>query len=568
MVDGVVVVILAAVAGFCLYPAIRSCQFFMNPSFQLDDRLKAVKCKILLEDIQDPLKSDADVTALVKEFETLQGSMTKKDRTVLEGLFEHYLKKDPEKAYQIAKGSSSEEMLSAFKFLQKNSTFNDEKLFSLLNKAYEARIASEDQLPPLDAVKGLLEYVRHAHSLNVDELKNKALQRAIDFAVKCEDSLVQVCAWREIAKVCKDLRIDKQVWKETEQFSNFLGQAREASQHPHLQNAAVLFKAHLTFAYVKLLCGENNEIALEAAYTIGCNGFHRDVDLLAELYAELGNVTRAQEVLTMAFNALKGQNTLQTATDYLILAYAFQPNMPNEVKRALNCAIEVIEQLPDISNAEIRLKYNLLIRVGYCATMSGKWKMSQILDDDSKGPNKHVSIDWERAPEEVAQRMLTICKQLYKQCKTNGYTVYQYATARSIFEVSKSEGLKSEKFFKRLLSDLTNSQQHVTNKIIDMTTFAWCLTPDQRTRMLEAAEKLMPQVPSCNFVLITALIAEGYLGVNLAKSRELLDNYTKGQARMHLLNAVTLPIILATLPKYPMVSLAFSAASLMRVVLL
>ena len=362
---------LVAVASFCLYHVVRSCQFFMTPSSQLDDKLKAVKCKLLLHDMQSVL-NQADVPSLVKECEALHRSMTDKDPTVAMGLFEYYFKNDPVTAYLFAWCTRSEEIrYKAFQFLwDNNSKLTDQELSSLLNKAYKTRIAQENQTHPLDEVKRSLEYVKHANSLgqNGQELKNKAWQRAMDFANKCQDGLVQADAWSEIEKVWNEVGIDGSVW-ETEQFKGFLAEAKKTSENANLLSVADAFKAHSTLAKASSFCELNPNGALSRAHELFDNGFHQDADLLAWAYAERGYM--AKNVLQTAFNALPYPANAEHVRAYLRLANSCQKHgMEKTASEALAMAIVGFFEGGIRTDEEIEIKIGLLKEISRCEAMS------------------------------------------------------------------------------------------------------------------------------------------------------------------------------------------------------
>ncbi len=542
-VNGVFGLYLAAVGSLCVYHAYQGYQFFMNPSSQLDDRLKIVKCKILLNDIQNCLEDtdvnnksllfQEDLTALVKECEALHNSMTKKDPSVSKGLFEYYLKKDPEQAYQIAEGFSSEVLLfDAFQSLhQANPEFDREKLSSLLNKAYAAY-----PMRPFYGVKRLLEYVKLAQSLGENELKNKVLQRAINVATELGVGLAQANAWCEIVKVCKDLGIDERSYL-TRQFFSFLEQAKKASEDANLPKVD-LFKAHLTHAKAYFLCGPNDKTVLDPAYKLFCQGIHQDADLLASLYAELGANKLAEQILDRAFKALKHTPNVDPIA-YLRLANAYlKPNVcltSYKANKALGYAFEAIERLPENTDEEINSIVSLLEQV----------------------------ICWEEMLEGLVPGVVKSLEQLYNKCSFGSFTKKRITL--SIFDFCKSKNWpeKSKAFFESYLTGLTSSKLSAFDKINELVHFSTrTLTPEQRTRMLGAAKGFMSQVPSCNDVLAKTIIAEGYLGVDRAISREMIDNYAKDQAWKHLLKAAIPAIVLPIFHAYPMTHTAYRMTGL------
>lgn len=535
-INGAFGLFLAGVGSFCIYHAVRSYQYFMNPSSQLDDGLKVVKCKILLQEIKNQLKKDtnADVTALVIECAELHNSLVEKSADVSLDLFICYAKRDPDTAFNSALGLSSEkELFSACQIIHKaNPEFDREKLSSLLNKAYEAHINQKGQISSFQKVKGLLEYVKLAHSIDTNsELKNTALKEAMDFATKCEDGLAQADAWCEIGKVCQDLGIDESVWKGS-QFISFLDQAKQTSESAVIPDSDS-YKAHLTLAKSQHLYGEDNNDALGKAFNLLYQGVHQDADLLASAYAEIGRADIAEQILTDTLKTHRNAK-INDPNTYLRLANAFHKQVfQTHASVTLGYAFEAIKCLPESTDEEINSKVGLLEQVSRCEAMS----------------------------EVLAQDVLESLVQLYNDCSFGDLTKKRITF--SIFDFCKKNNLAqaSQSFFEAYLSGLTKSNLSAFDKVNELAHFKTrSLTDEQRTRMIEAAEGFVSQAPSCNEVLANTIIAEAYLDVNPAKSRELLDNYAKSQAKGHLLQAVAMPIALTIFQAYPMVGLFCSAA--------
>ncbi len=77
-ISGVFGLFLAA-GVYCIYNISRCYQFIYNPSPLLDNNLKFVKCKLLLDEVQEKLKNDpsANIKPLLQECEALQSSIVK-----------------------------------------------------------------------------------------------------------------------------------------------------------------------------------------------------------------------------------------------------------------------------------------------------------------------------------------------------------------------------------------------------------------------------------------------------------------------------------------------------------
>jgi hypothetical protein len=546
-VNGVFGVYLAVVVSYFVYYASRCYQWSMNPSSQLDDQLKVIRCKILLGDIKNILKNneDVDVTALLKECEALHKSIanttndpfvSENKSTISMGLFECYLKKDPEQAYQIAQGFSSEEMLfDAYQALtQAKSAFNSDKRSILLNQAYKAHGAQRNNLAE---VESLLRYALPALCLEESALLNTVLQQAMKVAAKCGVCLDQVEAWRAIAQVCKDLHYDESFWRDSEQFKSFLNQAKIACENKDL-SAADSFIAHLSLVKANFLCGGNTKEVLEAADKLFYSQrVYQDADVLALLYFDIERSKDAQMVLDTAYMDLQNQNNIPSNKDvraYLRLANAYPKcGMQGKVNAVLACATKVIERLPEKSNVEIYSKINLFVEVS----------------------SKALS-------QEQARVMLGSLQLLHSKCSLDG--TFEKLSVQLIFEFCTKNHLEEEsnQFFESYFLGLINSKQDAGAKIVELTSFAkYSLTFPQRARVIRAAEGFLSKVRSCNEMAMTAEIAEGFLGVNPEESRKLLNSYTKGQARIHLLQAaiplIAMPVFLA----FPMVGIACAAVS-------
>lgn len=443
-----------------------------------------------------------------------------------------YLNKDVEQAYRIAQSFSDERALfSALNGLF-HKGFDGNKLDLFFFQAYQIFKAQESQYYSLNGVKRALEYFKLENKIQHTQSpleQERPLTRAMNLANRCKDGLTQVDAWREIAKVYEEANMKSGLW-ETEQFQSFLNKAKRASEDAVIPNT--VFKAHLALAKAQHLCGEYNNEALAKAYNLLNHGI-QDADLLALAYSEIGRADMAEKILRDALIIL-GDAKSDDALSFIRLANALQKQgFQANASLALKYAFEAIQRLPESSVKEINSKVDLLEKASCCKAMS----------------------------EEQARGVLESLELLYKIFLFGSDT--KKRITRSIFDFCKRNNFAKipNEFFESCLSDLTDSKRSAFDKINELAQFAThSLTDTQRTRVLEAAEGFVSDVPDCNYLLITTTIAEAYLGVNPAKSRELLDNYTNSQAKVHLLQAVAMAIALTIFRSYPMVGLFCSAA--------
>jgi hypothetical protein len=529
-VNGVFGVYLTIALGFFLYHGYKCYQ-----SLQLDDELKGVKCKVLLKEIENQLKlnAHADVAALVQEYETLHSSMSGKGQSVLQGLVDYYAKKNPDKAFQIADEFLFEkELFDACESIHKANPGSYLKTCSdLLNKAYESRwLAPED---PIAKVKRFLMYAKLAHSIDEkSELKGKVLEGAINTANKCGGGLAQANVCSEVDKVCKELGSDLRIC-ETDKFKSFLSVAKDASEVTSSQKAA--FEAHLTLAKAQFLCGEDNHEALGRARSLFDQGSCQDFELLASVYAESGLNDQAREVLNQAYAKINND-----VEGYLRLASAYQKHgMQYEVDQALTGAKEAFTDLPEGTEQEIESKFDLMKRFS----------------------------SWEIATEKQVKNVLG-SRELFS--RTVSDEIQQKISFQHIQFCNGRKGLeeKINDLMTFYLSISKKSKQSACDKIIDLVKDATTLSPAHGAKMLKAAEILLPEVPSCDYAKMIALIAEGYLSTNTSMSRELIDHYAKSQALNHGLSSVIPVIAIPIVRAYPKAGLVCLAAYAVRQMLL
>ena len=525
-VNGVFGVYLAVALGFCVYHGVKCCQYFWSPSLQLDDRLKAVKCRMLFKEIQECLKtySTKPTTLLEKECVALYNSMTKKDPIVAKGLFDCLMQRNMIEAYRFAQGFTSEELLFyAFEALSKAQLNDRGRLISLLDKAYDELIARKSTALPIDQVKHLLEYVKHAQARNFGIIRDRALERARDSATGCEDSLAKADAWREIANVCKELGIE---WK-NEQFESFLEQANNGCKDTECSKSDSL-KAYLTLAKASKLCEEDYATPLGQARDLFVPETYQDADLLGSVYTELGFTGFAKGILDRAFEALKEQNSV---TAFLKLANGYAKcGEKVEADEALNCAIRVIEDLP--KNTDIEHKFRLFEQVSRCDALGDQ-----------------------------ALSVLQSLEKLYNECSDK---LTKKEIARSIFELCEKKELVSEydKIWHRcdflegatavekICVALTYSDSKLSLGIVD------------RTRLLKNAKILLLEVPSCDYVKSMSRVAESCLRegeFNYCNS--LLNGYTSPQVGKNLIMAVIPLIALPIFRSHPIPGLVCLAAA-------
>lgn len=541
-VNGVFGVYLTVALGFCAYHGSKCYQFYKNPFLQLDDELKLVKCRVLLKEIEHKLQfnANADVAADVQECDALHDSMTKKDPIILQGLVDYYAKKDPDKAFSIASGLLFEkELFDACESIHKaNPRFYLKTLPELLNQAYKSRLIPLED--PMLKVKRFLKYAKLAHSIDKDsELKGKVLVEAINTATECGGGLAQANVCSEVDKVCKELGSDLRIC-ETGKFKGFLKVAKEASDQADLPNSVVTsiqaaFEAHLTLAKVQHLCGENNYEALGRARSLFDKGICQDFELLASVYEESGLHRLAKEIIQQV--KVMDNDDVET---YLRLASAYQKRgMDQAANNALTFVIEYFTRLPERTEQEVESKFNLLERFS----------------------------SWEIATDKQIKNILG-ARELCS--RTGSDETQQKILFQHIKFCNGKKGLeeKMNDLIALYLLFLKKSKQSICDKIIDLAKYAATLLPEHGTKMLKAAEILLPEVPSCNYASMTAKIAEAYLGTNIAKSRELLDNYARSQAWNHGLLAVIPVIVIPIVRAYPKASLGCLFAYAVRQMLL
>jgi|GEM_PF-1755039 len=498
--------------GTVLYYATKACQYYLNPAYQFADPLKITKCKILLQDLLKAL--DKDKAALAKECEALHHSVKEKDQDVLKGLFDFYLTTNLDRAHKIAQRFTSPSMrLEAAAALWGKDVKNCLDLVD--EKSLLTPWTGTGSL--IDEVKKFLSYAKSAHLF--EGFKREALEKSKACVAQCKDGLAQVEAWGEIAKAYQELGMDKK-WKGVE-FTTFLKQATKA-YNEQSRTPSDRFKANITLAKAQHLNGESCTSALYYASVSVKGGSYQDVDLLVALLIELSQLEEAKKSLDTAFDALKNgkkekdhDKKVDRANAFLRLAQAYS-NVQNaynsydqehggaKAEEALGYALTFIKELTEDSEEARNTKIDLLKRVCGLATQR-----------------------------EQTQSALDMLERLYRNSDE--------PTQKKIVPVLLR--YSNDSFVKQWLATLT------WDRIPELCNLA-SHCPMHKMLMLDTAERLLFHY-SAHTEGMQSCVAEGYLNVDIEKSRKVLNRYAMERAGDYGLLVVINSLFLGLLPVAP-----------------
>jgi hypothetical protein len=531
---------IATVTSYCAYHVVRCYQFISNPSFQLDNNLKVVKCKMLLDEVKAKLSNDAtaNVTPLLQQCEALQRSITDgpafspEQKTILRQLVEHYSKIDSQHAYQLALSLTADHDIfnATASIKHADPTFDRDQLSSLLQKVFQ---------PTRILTKWALKYARAFHSLQKDEFTQQALARAKEFPSDWDTS-TKVQALCDIAITYKklgDLTEFESFMKHAQQLCSLITPPTDCIR-AHLALANTLFSYQeyekmdevlaVVFAKVTSLpLSQTQKEACSLAMLL------KKISTTDEVSSKFKNV-RADYIINKAFEDLGRliiPNAEKRAEIYLAFASAYdQLEMQDEKQIALRYAMQAIESLPESTATEIESKFDLLETVSF----------------------------FKQVPSDLQKKVLQLLEKHYSQSTFHDLSSDKQTIAGMILGFCNNNNLteESKTFFNSYLSDIKNQKKDASGKIITLALQAGLrvdnLNLEQRKLMLEAAEGFISKVPSHSYAHLISLIVNAYRKVgNRQKSQELLNNYARRQAVGYLGSAAILPIVLGILHVYP-----------------
>jgi hypothetical protein len=550
-------------ASFCLYNLYRCYQFIRNPSFHLDNQLKPLKCEMLLYEVQKRLENNAlaHVTPLLQECEALLPLVKSSHRQqkIALNLVKHSAKTDLSYASKLAfKFLDDDSLFRAAKTIQKIDPSVDHATPALLYEAgFKNLTASTQQkeIPILNKVIKLLSYAEAFRSIKKEDLTKTALNLALASANQCKEAATKAHAFLKIAKTYASLGNQKQCKEILERARQWFDQ---------ITSQVDLIQLHLASAHLFYDCEmfqqmseefrktTPSKISKEDCQVIGILSFLSLYEkILTSAQAKLSSLedwSSVEAVIDETYDNLQKypQNT-NRVKDYLAVAEAYREyKMEEKAQQAFECAFTTLETLlKDLQDTDEDFK----TRFGLLCCMT----------------------DYSGMSDKTNQKLLQLLVKYYEQISfESGLNKKDIVIAiLGSFNRNKANE-ESNSFFTRYQADLMNSEgKDPSDQIIALTSLArsmkdeadTALGPEQCKRMLETAEGLLSTVPSYQYALMLAYIAEGYLHVDHQKCLELFNRYARDQVRVHLgiatITAVAMGLLYLSPTTFTYLSFAF-----------
>jgi len=553
---------MATIASFCIYNLVRGCQLLRNSSIQFSKEFCPARCQILLAEIDEKLKTDAsaDIRSPLQSCNTLLSSMSlTEQQKFLPKLITHYSKIDSNYAYELAR-----RLLGSFDIFNATQCLKDsasppsqEKLLQLYKKGYKLHSIS-GHVTSLD-----LEYAEAFHSLKDDQLKNQALSLAWNWVDKHQKEA------SELYRVCS-IAFLYEKFQDTEQVKKTLEKALEISKQiplsAHSAQEALLTVADFFFDFKdyekmqtvldRLFADEKENQSITCAIKKLKLAGKISAEPSALMPPQLKNFSEKTSLdqLFKDLQSTPSKEVAQKARDYKELASGYLHfKMYDKAHEALAYAVSTTETIPievkddcneetkkAITEAKIRIKLELL---QYFSCYDSVRQL----------------------PDDTAQKLLEQLRQLYTAAAShNPYLKNEIGLALIKFCNRKNQIQVSDETFQQYLADHLNHED-AAGKITSLTgdalsmdgLFDSGLSTEQYQLMLEAAERLLPQVPSHSQTSMISRISQGYLKIDSQKSLEILNKYaskrTTNQGIQHLTDGAITAIVLGVLYVYPQV---------------
>ena len=555
-VFGFYVGFLIAGASYCLYHLYQAYQLKHHTAFGLDDRFKLIKCQALLTEAKEKEKKGENAQPLLQECESLlalvKGNLPSdnKEQVVLQ-LALYLAKNDPTRSYQMAQQlTSSHDLFKAAETIKKNHPrFDPTLLNDLFTQAFVAMNQEEQTSRFKNSYLGfvrLLDFAKAFHAVNNHASVSICIRKALDFANASEtpsnriDSLCQIVkcyhAIEDYSNRNSSLESAERLFLEkkaelsiVDQIHTRLGLARTfffvemfEKMDQELEVITQLIQALDPLISIKLLY---SLAALVAQMKTAPSSFKSaSMDVL---------ITRAVEALrTPQSGELKASSELIDNCLNLASVYEFLGRTA-EGQPTLELAFREIKSLPEASKEESESKVDAILKL----------------------------LDYYQDPT-VAKEPLAILKGFYDRASADIGSHWKKDTlGRRILVLYKKMGLTTEAdvFFQKYLADLKKMEKDPFKKISRLVNseihfnrvHLLGLLPDQRKKILEAAEALLPQLNSIDYKLSLATIMKGYALVDQQKSFQLLEIYENQEARSHFITAMALPVIMGVLYHSP-----------------
>jgi hypothetical protein len=525
-----------------------------NP-FQLDDRLKFVKCAVILKEAKDLKKKDsaAIVVSLLEKCQTLLLSIKSDIRGEKEDLIcqlaVQFAESNPEKSYALTDQLFSHRYLSDVikRLCKQDLDFDQTQLTTLLQKTLDAYSdymhKRKTVKPPPEDLLFYLDIAKTFNDLNKPQLRDISLNAAGQFIknFEAEKTLLNLNDFNTYGRIAKCFY---EMGKEEDALAR-LNYLKSLLNHPTLPQEE-LARAHLILARAYLDCEQSVKMWKEL----------KDPSLLN--FLQNSNVPFTIDEC----NTLETLRRLMTFEGKLISEFEdFAQTLVNRLNITWTSVAnsESIGPLLNIAYTYDTLNCKTEARLAMNRAWDTAWKKIQTSPTQSITEKDLLTIsmiihyfrgaeDFERMERilDQIQPMLGQLEELYVQSsddQSNEIHLLNFYKEMNLTE-------KSNLFFDKKIAKSENSKKPFEA----ITKWSYLvilklLSLEQKKKCLEAAERLLPNLTeSVEYDLATQLIAKAYVEVDTQKSIQLIEHYQNSKGTQHYIGAtVTAAVMVGTL---------------------
>jgi hypothetical protein len=550
---------LAAGVSYWLYTLHQVYQLTTHTGFGLDDRFKFVKCYALLLEAREK-ETTQNIEPLLQQCESLLASITgrmslssfEKEGLLLK-LAQCYAKNDPERSILIAKRlSSSYALFNAAQSIQEKHPRFTIELREIYRRAFEARLIEWDRpnhkLYIMD-IEGCLKIAQAFLDLHDSGYAGTIVERMEQSAETLQLPLDRILAFSKIAEYAHKTKRGGCLDFSIRRIQEILKQGQDRSSPEGL---VFTLQTHLILANTFFSIGEFEKMDRELDEVISLFAVNPlttqnqlyslqklikaiSKDKVQSRYNKFADVF---DMIRKAFHDIPGlPDQKNRARAYLDFATNFKEGLVNEPATKVNALIGAfgeIQTLPDQTKEEINSKMDLLCSILYfCKEDPARDKAIMLILEGL----------YDRCP-------LDDTKRLWDKFGLGSLIVGHY----------NKMGLsaESETFFSQKYLPIFQNGNKAFDKISKLTSYAVRshvsdshFAPQQTIMLLEAAERLVPQLSSNDHEFALRMIAQGYLDVNRQKSLSLLASFENTQAQFRLITTAVCTVALGILYFYP-----------------